>query len=302
VGTTTFRNFENLAPVLFQMDSKTIIYIAGKGHSGSTLMDLLLSTHPRICGLGEARMLVNDQRRPTYTSNAEERICSCGKSIDQCELWRSYIQYADEVEDAGFEQKYRHLIEMVKDHVGKDTIISDSSKYIKPLEKITRTVRNDKERGEMLTLDDLFVVHLVKDARAWATSMKYRHDLDKARLAYYMFHWVKDNQEIGEFLDHHGIQHMKVTYEGLCFNTEKVLSSILEAAGLEVSKSVGKLPKAQAHIGLGNPMRTDEDKSKNIMYDSRWFYEPFIQLMYYLVPGVKLYNEKAGEQAAMYQM
>ena len=31
----------------------TIIYIAGIGHSGSTLLDVLLGSHPDICGVGE---------------------------------------------------------------------------------------------------------------------------------------------------------------------------------------------------------------------------------------------------------
>ena len=40
------------------MDTVTIGYIVGSGHSGSTLTDLLLGTHPEIEGLGEVKRLV----------------------------------------------------------------------------------------------------------------------------------------------------------------------------------------------------------------------------------------------------
>ena len=29
------------------------VYIAGLAHSGSTVLEMLLSCHPRVCGLGE---------------------------------------------------------------------------------------------------------------------------------------------------------------------------------------------------------------------------------------------------------
>jgi len=286
---------------LTDTDAKKIIYIASKGHSGSTLLDLLLSTHPRVCGLGEARMLVNDERRSTYTANAEERICSCGVSIDRCELWGRFIEYAEEERNAEFGEKYLHLLRMVKELMGEDVVLSDSSKYIEPLKKVTNLLQENGRQGEKMTLDDFLVVHLVKDARAWATSMKYRHDLDALRLAYYMFRWAKDNHEIDAFLNQKGIQCIQISYEELCFNPGSVLSSILNEAGLGVSSSVGRLEEARAHIGLGNPMRTDKNKSKTIIYDSRWFYEPVIQLLYYLVPGVKEYNEAVGSQSSVHR-
>jgi hypothetical protein len=73
------------------------------------------------------------------------------------------------------------------------------------------------------------------------------------------------------------------------------MTKIFEAAGIEESGPVGELGSARAHIGLGNPMRNDDRKSKRIEYDSRWFYEPLIQALYYLVPGVRSYNEQHAE-------
>lgn len=70
---------------------------------------------------------------------------------------------------------------------------------------------------------------------------------------------------------------------------------IFEAASIEECGPIGKQSSARAHIGLGNPMRNDDRKSNRIEYDLRWFYEPLIQTLYYLVPGVRSYNEQHAE-------
>jgi len=275
-------------------NQRQLIYIAGSGHSGSTLLDLLLSTHPDVCGLGEARMLVDDDRRPEYTASASERICSCGKAINQCPLWSQFLSYADETPKANFEDHYSTLLGLVHDVTGEDTIVSDSSKYIEPLRKVTEATRSGILQPH-ISPNDLFVVHLVKDARAWVTSMRDRYDLNRWDLLQWYRKWCNDNQEIQSFLSQENIPDVRVTYEEVCFRPHGTLTKIFQAAGIEEYGPVGELASARAHIGFGNPMRNDGRKSTRIEYDPRWFYEPFIQALYYLVPGVRSYNEKYAE-------
>jgi len=63
---------------------KKIIYILSLGHSGSTLLDLLLSYHDKVIGLGEVYSVIGDK-----DSNLEqtEDICSCGKQMSKCPVW-----------------------------------------------------------------------------------------------------------------------------------------------------------------------------------------------------------------------
>lgn len=269
-----------------------IIYIAGCSHSGTTLLDLLLSTHPGVCGLGEARMLVEDARRPEYTSNADERICSCGHAINQCPLWSRFLDRVKETPDADFGDRYATLIDLFRSVVGPDVVVSDSSKYIGPLRRLIAALRD----GDLvdIDLDDLLVVHLVKDARAYATSMKYRHDLAPWSLAKRFYKWYAANQKISAFLDDENIASVQITYEQLCFHPDAVLGQIFDASGLVPSEQTGELRAAKAHVGLGNPMRTHDQKSQGIVYDSRWFHEPIVQGLYYLLPGVRSYNEAIG--------
>ena len=54
--------------------SPTIIYIAGYGRSGSTVLDIMLGDHPRIFSGGELTYLFDDYKRARHflLSNAKE--------------------------------------------------------------------------------------------------------------------------------------------------------------------------------------------------------------------------------------
>jgi hypothetical protein len=271
-----------------------ILYVAGCGHSGTTLLDLLLSTHSSVCGLGEARMLVNDARRPEYTANANERNCSCGRTINRCPLWSRFLTHVEETPEADFGHRYSTLLSIVQDVTGPDTIVSDSSKYLNPLRQIAEAARSGILQP-LISPNDLFAVHLVKDARAWVTSMKDRYDLNRWDLVRWYRKWHRDNQQIRSFLNQENLPSVRVSYEEICFRPRGTLRKIFEAAGIEEHGPVGELGSACVHIGLGNPMRNDDQKSTRIEYDPRWFYEPLIQALYYLVPGVRSYNEQHAE-------
>ena len=56
----------------------TLVMIASAGHSGSTLLDLLLGNHPRVSGAGEMNRL---------TLYASDRMCACGATVTNCSYW-----------------------------------------------------------------------------------------------------------------------------------------------------------------------------------------------------------------------
>jgi len=59
---------------------KKILYIAGYGRSGSTLLERILSSHEKLFGTGELWRLHGMLDRCDWT-------CSCGKKVDKCEFW-----------------------------------------------------------------------------------------------------------------------------------------------------------------------------------------------------------------------
>lgn len=65
-----------------------IVYITGHGHSGSTLLDLLLGNHPRMLSLGEVELLsehaAGDTSRPFGNP---VKPCACGVQVSACPFW-----------------------------------------------------------------------------------------------------------------------------------------------------------------------------------------------------------------------
>jgi len=65
------------------MKKRTLLYICGSGHSGSTLLDRMLGNHSDIAALGEAHRLflnANKLSKPHY--------CACGKHVLECSFWK----------------------------------------------------------------------------------------------------------------------------------------------------------------------------------------------------------------------
>lgn len=58
-----------------------IIYIAGYGRSGSTILSIMLGSHAKIAAIGEARFLLVDWGSPI-------RSCSCGEAYNECAFWK----------------------------------------------------------------------------------------------------------------------------------------------------------------------------------------------------------------------
>ena len=58
-------------------------YITGSGHSGSTLLNMLLGAHPQISALGEAHRLYM-----SANMTGTPHLCSCGSVIRECEYWQ----------------------------------------------------------------------------------------------------------------------------------------------------------------------------------------------------------------------
>ncbi len=61
-----------------------IVYIAGYGRSGTTLLDTVLGNHPQMFGAGELTWLFR------YASQGE--TCTCGKALAACPVWASVLQ------------------------------------------------------------------------------------------------------------------------------------------------------------------------------------------------------------------
>lgn len=60
-----------------------VTFICSAAHSGSTLLDLLLGSHPAAMSLGEITQLPKNLALNT--------ACGCGKAVRDCELWSAVV-------------------------------------------------------------------------------------------------------------------------------------------------------------------------------------------------------------------
>lgn len=63
---------------------RRIVYVVGKGRSGSTLLDDLLGTVPGVASLGELRLLWSRGFTPGYR-------CACGELVAECPVWSGAV-------------------------------------------------------------------------------------------------------------------------------------------------------------------------------------------------------------------
>lgn len=61
-----------------------VIYIAGNGHSGSTLLDIIIGSSPGLFSAGELGFITRDSIFDEY--------CSCGEMICKCPVWTSVVE------------------------------------------------------------------------------------------------------------------------------------------------------------------------------------------------------------------
>ena len=142
-----------------------VIYILGSGHSGSTLLDLLLGSHSQIESVGEMKTFQRCLSPGAADPDDNYRICTCGTPFHECAYWqrvRTALQDtcgtcdADlKTHDAGKFAEYNYTaFRAILDASGK-SVICDSSKGLQQLKTLL-----------LSPCFDVFIVHLIRDGRA----------------------------------------------------------------------------------------------------------------------------------------
>ncbi len=239
------------------MGSK-IIYIAGLGHSGSTILDMSLGTLPGVIGLGELKTLMDDHTREKhYTS-----ICSCGKKATECMIWKEVPVLLEGKQNDP--EKIEAILDLLQKIYGERISLADSSKnsyaYLKYLHKN----------------HDLRVIYLTRDIRSWSYS---RHLSTGKPVIYFFLRWVLENIKLRSQIRKMGIRPMKAGYEELALFPEHVLKRIAAFTNLGYSDSMLTPGLTNSHIISGNVARADSMKRMHWRYDARWMLSRRILLL-----------------------
>ncbi len=277
-----------------------VLYVAGLGRSGSTLLSRLLGQVDGICAVGEAHHLW----RTGAPRAAADELCGCGRTYAECGFWADRLRAVfggetpvadmkrlagrvarirripglEKRGDAAFEKAvseysavWRGLYEEIAAASGAGVIL-DASKDLGPLFFLSRV--------EGL---EVAVVHLVRDPRGVASSWSRR----KRRPEFI-------DREV--FMNHHGAvdvawrwrysnrlaerakklfaAHLTLRYEDFVEQPRSTLEEICSLVGLE-DPDLGFIDGQRVELRRtnctlsGNPMRFDQG-SLTVRPDTRW--------------------------------
>lgn len=304
---------------------RKLIYITGGGHSGSTLIDLIVSSTEEVVSIGES-CFYNNYENPDHEKKITPLIskyCSCGELFSECPFWgkvrrklprpvrvlrvpslidsakimwnmsgpfsnRYFFKLDTEDDRLFFETVNKVLDEESSEHV----YILDSSKDPRRLVRLFQLIGNNQ----------LKVIHLIRDGRGYVNSY---YNKQKARMIYegqksqnvYLnaFKWIIFNFMTRTFLRKNNIDGIHISYDLFCRNPEKYLSIISERFSLTFPSDYLDVVNSSVHHNIhGNLMRFK--KIKSVRYDRSWAKElsrvKMVILTTLLFPFNRIYTNK----------
>lgn len=272
---------------------RDVLYVLSPGHSGSTLLGLVLGALDPVATVGELK-------RVPVVWRADEP-CSCGQRMQACVFWQQVqselVRSGPGLDDPQFATHYARRSEAaLKFAAGQirseplewvrrcalrawpaarrslEHLLECNRRIIDAILRITgRSVFLDTSKDAArlrYLLDDptlrLRVVHLVRDGRAVACSLirKGREPQDAAR------EWVSEHEQALRLLERvDPARWCRVRYEDFCREPLRWLNRICDVAGLPPVEALPAWYEQRAHV-IGNRMRLRGDSA--IRLDETW--------------------------------
>jgi len=277
---------------------KLLVYIAGSGRCGSTLLDQILNNSPYITALGEIHRL-------TWQIVTEWEPCCCGKPVSECPFWRKVEAEAQTMLGVCDEPLLRTrdpmivpgkvsfvgtLVQALSLFQGGRAMYQFAARVFAPAheeavrhsmmwyEAVRRVTgcplildsTKDARRMKLLYFAaprQFRLIYMVRDGRAVAASAIRRLGVSMREAAR---RWVWRNKI--SLLCQRGIppeQKIKVRYEQLCTDQETIVGRVCRFLGVPFEPDMLVLRKADSHSIGGNPMRFRQQEAQ-IHLDERW--------------------------------
>jgi len=276
-----------------------VVYIAGAGRSGSTIVDNILGQIPGFFSAGEITYL-------WQRLIVEQRKCGCGKVGKDCHVWSEVLARIGNpgpdaaslmVAQARSATRIRHIPSMIAPG-GRERLRSSlGSQYLDHLGDLYRAIA--EVTGSSVIVDsskfpgygrvvsslggvDVRVMHLVRDPRAVAYSwLRKKPQPDTDALSHMMQRrvttvaprWIAANIATEVLFGHGGTPYARVRYEDFAAEPHETLDFALQRLGLE-QLPVGIIEDGYArleatHTVSGNPSRFSTG-SVALRVDDEW--------------------------------
>ncbi len=265
------------------MDRKIkVVYIAGEGRSGSTLLERILGQHPRIFAAGELKHIWE-------RSFIENQLCSCGKAFNDCPVWQgiveSFLEKRGKLEPQSVIEAFKKTSRIRHYILGKNLknryseFINDiyTDLYRSILENTKKEFVIDASKhpvfAHILAQNkriNLYIIHLIRDVRGVAyswTKKKERPEIThrKEYMPQYSvlrtaLSWNIVNKIALDLKDNPTIKYIRIFYEELVSDPKGTLEKIYK--GLEIDSNFDDLflddetlVLKTNHTVSGNPFR-----------------------------------------------
>lgn len=271
-----------------------VLFLAGWGRSGSTILDMLLGRSDGLVSVGEIKFI-------WQRGLIEHRRCGCGTPIPECPFWTAVISEAfgtlstervAALEQAARRFRTRHLPAILAPG-SLHRFARDLDWYRADLLRLYRAIQlvsgaeaivdSSKYPAYLFGLRQipevsLRVAHVVRDPRAVAYSwQRDRPDPDApgdARMprlnpAVTGLYWSAWNTAIERITQTGGIPRRQVRYEDLVADPDRTVADLVQLAEVRTGTPGGPEQPAVAHLVSGNPVRLTREPL-SIRLDDAW--------------------------------
>lgn len=255
----------------------TLVYVAGYGRSGSTLLDVLLGNHRDVFGAGEFHWLFRVAR--------DRGSCACRSPLPDCPFWRSVLGQVfracptlDSSKAAALTTQAERLWNGKADHDAHarlwqatlQAIVDVSGKRV--IVDSSKTNRHAHSRLPLFTkrMDiPIKVVHVLRDPRAVMWSLCRRRNVCPEENGTIrtvsvsmrgLSGWVAANLVVERFLGRNpNLEVLRVRYEDLVRDSERTLQRLGNLVDLDLGSVLERIRKRESfdagHGVAGNRMR-----------------------------------------------
>lgn len=274
------------------MKNKNIIYIAGYGRSGSTLLERILSSNKKIFGTGELSNLLQ------LINSDETSFCSCGEEVCQCKFWSDIIQEICKEYDVNKLKELQYRLESVINITGNQEklhtdfvrvlfkkIFQNVSSEVEYIIDSSKTARKSFFRPiifSKINFLNIKVIHLVRDGRGcmWSNLKGSNRKMEKGVDPHLPFaalrtaiSWPLANTSPHIFrMFSSSENYHRVKYEDFVEQPNKVLSDLGEFLNIDFSEQIEML-KNKREIPLGHQLSGNRLRKKKkiiLQKDVEW--------------------------------
>lgn len=282
------------------MGNTPVLYIAGTGRSGSTVLANVLGELPGYVSVGELRYLWE-------RGLIENRLCGCGLAFRDCPFWKQVLltAYGDATPDAeamkglqGKVARVRNLPLLFARRGRPERLRAETGPLPEQLRRLYRAVQevsgarvivdSSKLPSHAVLLDstdglDVTVVHLVRDPRAAAFSWQRRKVQPDRRTPGYMERrgaaksvalWVLWNAATEAFWSGRRDRYVRVSYEDFVADPRGTVTRVCRAVGHHCDGAGPFLDGGSVRLGVshtvaGNPARL-KSGTVRLRLDDEW--------------------------------